>query len=55
MFYYTIRLFEPYDGGNDIMIAHEHYYTEFELSSIVQEAIDKVVEQYSGKEYSNRE
>ena len=55
MFYYAIRLFEPYDGGNDIMIAHEHRYTEFELSSIVQEAIDKVVEEYSKTDYSNSE
>lgn len=37
------------------MIAHEHQYTEFELSNIVQEAIDKVVEKYSKTDYSNRE
>lgn len=55
MFYYKIKIFEPYEGGDNILISHDKQFTEFELSSIVMEAVDKVVEEYSKKDYSNRE
>ena len=55
MFYYKINLFEPYEGSDDILISHDKQFTEFELSSIVQEAIDKVVEKYSKTDYSYSE
>ena len=54
MYYYRIRIFEPYDGSDDIMIAHDHMYTEFELSGIVQDVIDSVVKDYANQdEYNN--
>lgn len=55
MYYYRIRIFEPYDGSDDIMIAHDHMYTGFELSGIVQDVIDSVVKDYANQdEYTNR-
>ena len=49
-YYYKLCVFEPYDYTDNIIIAHNKRYTNFELSSIVQEVIDSLVEDYAGQD-----
>ena len=50
MNYYKLCFFEPYDHSDYIIIAHDKLYTNFELSTIIQEVVDGVVEDYAAQD-----
>lgn len=55
-YYYKIRIYEPYDHSDEIIISHTKEYSNFELSSIIQEVIDGAIEDYAAQEkYVTRE
>lgn len=49
-FYYKICIYEPYDHSDEIIISHAKQYNNFELSSIIQEVVDGVVEDYAAQD-----
>lgn len=54
MYYYTIKVYIPYDGYKDLILSHEKEFDDLTFHSLVQDAIDEAVMDWI-KNYSNGE
>lgn len=48
--YYKISCYEPYEGSDDIIVAHENRFTDSELSVMIYDVIDNYVRNYADED-----